>query len=87
MSQKTTELRTDTSAKAASKSSAPKRKGSTQPRTEPAQFPELPCAECEGYVATYFAVNIIPTYAHLCTRCFNKLKPPQLQQFYVRKPL
>jgi len=52
-----------------------------------ANFPEYPCLDCGGYVATHFAVNNIPPLAHVCTRCFNRLKPVQVKQFYVRRPL
>lgn len=56
------------------------------PEEQP-KFKEYPCLDCGGYVATYFAVNNIPTHGHVCTRCFNKLKPEQVKQFYTRRPL
>lgn len=46
---------------------------------------EYACQAC-GAPAVWFAVNNIPTHAHICEACFVMLKPVQLKQFYTKPP-
>lgn len=46
---------------------------------------DYPCRGCGAAKSVWFAVNNIPTHAHVCEACYVMLKPVQVKQFYTRQ--